>query len=90
MKFIYIQADDFILGTCDIRWSYMLAVIGCCDALLLGTLALTLGYKQIIPEDDDEDTRELGPPPGYLINNMEIIPHEMKQNQSLGVIAPDR
>ena len=48
MKFTYFQADDFILGTCDIRWSYMLAVIGCCDALLLGTLALTLGYKQIL------------------------------------------
>ena len=68
----------------------MLAVIGCCDALLLGTLALTLGYKQIIPEDDDGDTREIGPAPGYLINNMEIVPHEMKQNPPLGGVAPER
>merc|ERR1712183_714377 len=41
------QADDFSLGTCSIRWSYMLAVITCCDAFLLGFLALTLSNKQI-------------------------------------------
>ena len=44
----------------------MLAVIGCCDAFLLGFLALTLGYKQIIINDKDEES----PAPGYLINNM--------------------
>jgi len=29
-------ADDFELGTCGIRWTYLLAVIACGDAFLLG------------------------------------------------------
>ena len=55
-----------MLGTCDIGWSYMLAVIGCCDAFLLGLLALSLGYRQVILEDKEEDSLASG----YLVNNI--------------------
>ena len=78
------KADDFLLGTCDIRWSYMLAVIGCCDCFLLGMLALSLGYKQrIIDHEASDASMELGPPHGYLINNMEMS-SEMKNNNNIG------
>ena len=50
----------------------MLAVITCCDAFLLGILAITLSYKQIRLED-----REQG---GFLINNMELS-SEIKHHQ---------
>ena len=49
----------------------MLAVITCCDAFLLGFLAITLSYKQIRLEE-----REQG---GFLINNMELS-SEIKQH----------
>jgi len=58
------EADDFSLGTCEVRWSYMLAVITCCDAFLLGTLALTLSCKQIRLDKTEQNN--------FLINNMEI------------------
>jgi len=57
------EADDFLLGTCAIRWTYLLAMIACGDAFLLGFLALTLGCKQIQPEDKSQ---------GYLLDNMEL------------------
>ena len=69
------QADDFSPGTCSLRWSYVLAVITCCDAFLLGTLALTLSCKQIKLEDRGEQG-------GFLINNMELsseIKHHHQQ-----------
>ena len=52
----------------------MLAVISCCDAFLLGILALTLSHKQIRLED-----RQQG---GFLINNMELS-SEIKHHQQI-------
>ena len=52
----------------------MLAVITCCDAFLLGFLAITLSNKQIRLEDKDQG--------GFLINNMELsseIKHHHQQ-----------
>jgi len=73
-------ADDFLLGTCDIRWSYMLAAVACCDAFLLGFLALTLGFKQIIKDEKETDSLT----PGYLINNItELGPSQDIKNQPI-------
>ena len=66
------QADDFLLGTCDIRWVYMLAVVGCADCFLLGLLALTLGWRQIIHTEEEEEG------PGYLVTNMGSIGPDIK------------
>lgn len=66
------EADDFSLGTCRLRWSYVLAVITCCDAFLLGTLALTLSSRQIRINQREQA--------GFLINNMEIS-SEIKHHQ---------
>ena len=68
------EVDQFSLGTCSLRWGYMLAIVTCCDAFLLGTLALTLSSRQI-----RLDKKEHG---GYLINNMEIS-SEIKHHQHI-------
>jgi len=74
-------ADQFQLGTCGVRWTYLLAVVGCCDAFLLGMMALTLGCKVI----QAESSTSLTPVPsgqGYLMDNMQLTA-EMKTNQPI-------
>jgi len=71
-------ADRFQLGTCGVRWAYLLAVVACCDAFLLGMMALTLGCKVI----QAESPSSLPPVPsgqGYLMDNMQLT-QEMKTN----------
>jgi len=80
------QADDFLLGTCDIRWTYMLAVVSCADSFLLGILALTLGYKQRITDHGDMQT--IGPQQGYLINNMEISSEIAVKERTADMLMP--
>ena len=58
----------------------MLAVIACCDAFLLGILAITLSYKQIRLEDKEQG--------GFLINNMELS-SEIKHHQQQ-ILSPER
>jgi len=49
------EADDYKLGTCSIRWGYVLACVGFFDAIILGCLAHTLaGKKMKIMEDIDQ------------------------------------
>eukprot|EP00092_Neocalanus_flemingeri_P010705 GFUD01011531.1.p1 GENE.GFUD01011531.1~~GFUD01011531.1.p1 ORF type:complete len:263 (+),score=47.73 GFUD01011531.1:363-1151(+) len=71
------EADDFELGTCGFRWTYLLAVVACCDAFLLGILALTLGCKVILVDSSlyPGDGRQ-----GYLMENMELAA-EIKSQQ---------
>ena len=58
----------------------MLAVVACCDAFLLGFLALTLGFKQIIKDEKETDSLT----PGYLINNItELGPSQDIKNQPI-------
>lgn len=71
------EADDFLLGTCDIRWVYMLAVVGCADCFLLGLLALTLGWRQIITTEEEEEG------PGYLVTNMGNIGPDIKTQAAI-------
>lgn len=75
------EADDFELGTCGFRWTYLLAVVACCDAFLLGSLALTLGCKEIHVEPPHSlytgDTNQ-----GYLMDNMELAA-EIKSHQPI-------
>ncbi|BES90166.1 Lipoma HMGIC fusion partner-like protein [Nesidiocoris tenuis] len=51
-------ASRFILGDCSIRWSYLLAVIGCLDAFILATLAFILATRHV----------KLQPEPTYTTN----------------------
>jgi len=41
------QADDYKLGTCGIRWAFVLAVIAFFDSVILGCLAFTLATKKL-------------------------------------------
>eukprot|EP00090_Calanus_glacialis_P015447 TRINITY_DN2438_c0_g1_i1.p1 TRINITY_DN2438_c0_g1~~TRINITY_DN2438_c0_g1_i1.p1 ORF type:complete len:287 (-),score=77.80 TRINITY_DN2438_c0_g1_i1:108-968(-) len=41
------EADDFNLGTCGIRWAFVLAVIAFFDSIILGCLAFTLATKKL-------------------------------------------
>jgi len=41
------DADQFNLGTCGIRWAYILAIIGIFDAFILAILAFVLATKYI-------------------------------------------
>nr|CAH7732723.1 unnamed protein product [Callosobruchus chinensis]CAI5831109.1 unnamed protein product [Callosobruchus analis] len=40
-------AEKFSLGSCRIRWAYLLAAIGCLDAVILSTLAFILATRHI-------------------------------------------
>ena len=50
----------------------MLAVVACADCFLLGLLALTLGWRQIRAEEEEEEG------PGYLVTNMGSFPSDIK------------
>jgi len=43
---------SYATGGCAIRWSYILAIIGCCDVVVLAILAFVLGtrYIKLTPE----------------------------------------
>lgn len=41
------QSDDYNLGTCGIRWAYVLAVVAFFDSVILACLAFTLGGKKV-------------------------------------------
>jgi len=41
------EADDFKLGSCGIRWAFVLAVIALFDTVILGCLAFTLASKKL-------------------------------------------
>lgn len=71
------EADDFVLGTCGIRWAYMLAVVAFCDSIILGCLALTLATKKLKLNRGDI----YGSPSLY---KGEINPGFLGDNQSLG------
>jgi len=74
-------ADDFQLGTCGVRWTYLLAVVACCDAFLLGMLALTLGCK-VIHAEVSQPISHVPTGQGYLVDNMQLGT-EMKSNQPI-------
>lgn len=41
------NADKFVLGNCSIRWAFLLAAIGCLDAVILSTLAFILATRHV-------------------------------------------
>ena len=56
----------------------MLAVVGCADCFLLGLLALTLGWRQIIHTEEEEEGG-----PGYLVTNMGSIGPDIKTQAAI-------
>ncbi|XP_013777227.1 lipoma HMGIC fusion partner-like protein 4 [Limulus polyphemus] len=46
------EATDFNPGQCDLRWAYILAIIGVCDCTVLAILAFVLGsrYVRLLPD----------------------------------------
>ncbi|KAL1502205.1 hypothetical protein ABEB36_007381 [Hypothenemus hampei] len=40
-------ADQYQFGDCNIRWAYILAAIGCLDAIVLATLAFILATRHV-------------------------------------------
>ncbi|KAJ8976626.1 hypothetical protein NQ317_009718 [Molorchus minor] len=45
-------SDKYALGTCGIRWAYLLAAIGCLDAVILSTLAFILATRHVRLQPD--------------------------------------
>lgn len=45
-------SDRYILGKCGIRWAYLLAAIGCLDAVILSILAFILATRHIRLQPD--------------------------------------
>ena len=52
------SAGRYELGECGLRWAYLLAVIGCLDAIILATLAFILATRHV----------RLQAEPGYTAN----------------------
>ncbi|CAH0550472.1 unnamed protein product [Brassicogethes aeneus] len=46
------NSDKYSLGTCGIRWAYLLAAIGCLDAVILSTLAFILATRHVRLQPD--------------------------------------
>ncbi|XP_057652506.1 LHFPL tetraspan subfamily member 3 protein [Diorhabda carinulata] len=44
--------DKYALGNCQIRWTYILAAIGCLDSVILSTLAFLLAIRHIKLQPD--------------------------------------
>lgn len=40
-------AGQYVLGDCSLRWAYLLAIIGCLDAIILATLAFILATRHV-------------------------------------------
>lgn len=40
-------ADRYVLGRCGLRWAYLLALIGCLDAVILAALAFILATRHV-------------------------------------------
>merc|ERR1711892_1037438 len=73
------DADDYKLGTCGVRWAFVLAVIALCDSIILGCLAFTLATKKLKfieepaymnPSSMSMYQGEINP--GYLGDNMSL------------------
>ncbi|KAJ3649962.1 hypothetical protein Zmor_021675 [Zophobas morio] len=45
-------SDKYDLGSCGIRWAYLLAAIGCLDAVILATLAFILATRHVRLQPD--------------------------------------
>lgn len=45
-------SDKYSLGVCGIRWAYLLATIGCLDAVILATLAFILATRHVRLQPD--------------------------------------
>ncbi|KAJ8943994.1 hypothetical protein NQ314_009577 [Rhamnusium bicolor] len=45
-------SDKYALGSCGIRWAYLLAAIGCLDAVILSTLAFILATRHVRLQPD--------------------------------------
>ncbi|CAG9766403.1 unnamed protein product [Ceutorhynchus assimilis] len=41
------SSDKYIFGDCGVRWAYLLAAIGCLDAIILATLAFILATRHV-------------------------------------------
>ncbi|XP_066249454.1 LHFPL tetraspan subfamily member 3 protein [Euwallacea similis] len=41
------SSDQYIFGDCTLRWAYILAAIGCLDAIVLATLAFILATRHV-------------------------------------------
>ncbi|XP_077294018.1 tetraspan membrane protein in hair cell stereocilia isoform X2 [Arctopsyche grandis] len=47
-----VEASQYNLGRCGIRWAYLLAVIACLDAVILSTLAFILATRHVRLQPD--------------------------------------
>jgi len=75
------EADQYKLGSCAVRWGYILACVGFFDAIILGCLALTLAEKKMkMIEDIDREYYQNRPGSVY---KGEINPGFLGDNQSL-------
>lgn len=63
------SSDKYDSGECNIRWAYMLAVVGCFDAVILTTLAFMLATRHVKLQPDPH----YAPASAYQSNYNKII-----------------
>lgn len=49
---VCLTSDKYLPGECGVLWAYMLAVIGCFDAVILATLAFILATRHVRLQPD--------------------------------------
>jgi len=76
------EADDYKLGSCGVRWGYVLACVGFFDAIILGCLAHTLAGKKMKLLEELSDPAYYHSRPGSMYKG-EINPGFLGDNQSL-------
>lgn len=52
VKKVCITSEKYLSGECEILWGYMLAAIGCFDAVILATLAFILATRHVRLQPD--------------------------------------
>merc|ERR1711910_143204 len=70
------------LGSCGVRWGYVLACVGFFDAIILGCLAHTLAGKKMKLLEEFSDPAYYHSRPGSMYKG-EINPGFLGDNQSL-------
>jgi len=78
------HAGSYSLGTCELRWVFVLAIIAFCDAVILASLAFTLASKTIdyVEEESSYDVYQGEINPGFMGDTLSIYGSRKSVNQN--------
>lgn len=78
------KSGPYSLGTCELRWVFLLAVIAFCDAIILGSLAFTLALKTLsyVEEEPSYGVYQGEINPGFMGDTLSIYGSRKSVNQN--------